>query len=88
VRERGPFFISHQSQRENTTMSNFLDIRCPKCRATDQIDIAATVWLRVMEDGTAADRSEDGNHEFEPTSPATCNACGFTGRVQDFGQDD
>jgi hypothetical protein len=67
-------------------MSNFLDIRCPKCRATDQIDIAATVWLRVMEDGTDADQSADGNHEFEPTSPATCNACGFAGQVRDFEQ--
>ena len=74
--------------QKDTTMSNFLDIRCPKCRATDQIDIAATVWLRVMEDGTDADRSEDGNHEFEPTSPATCNACGFTGRLHDFEPED
>lgn len=68
-------------------MSNFLDIHCPKCRATDQIDITATVWLRVTEDGTDADQSEDGNHDFEPTSPATCNTCGFAGRVQDFEQE-
>ena len=61
-------------------MSNFLDFLCPKCGADDQIDIAATVWLRVTKDGTAADELENGNHEFEPTSPATCNACGFTGR--------
>jgi hypothetical protein len=69
-------------------MRNFLDIRCPKCRSTDQIDIAATVWLRVMEDGTDADQSENGDHDFEPTSPATCNACGFAGRVQDFEEED
>jgi hypothetical protein len=67
-------------------MSNLLDIRCPTCRATTQIDIAATVWLRVMEDGT--DQSKDGNHDFGPDSPATCNACGFTGRLHDFEQED
>jgi len=69
-------------------MSNFFDIRCPKCRATDQIDIAATVWLRVTEDGTDADQSEDGNHEFGPDSPVTCSACGFTGRLHDFDQEE
>jgi phage FluMu protein Com len=69
-------------------MSNFLDIRCPKCDATDQIDIAATVWLRVTEDGTDADESKDGHHDYTPRSNATCNACGYYGRLQDFEPED
>ena len=38
-------------------MSNFLDLRCPHCGNTDRLDIAATVWLRVTENGTDADLS-------------------------------
>jgi hypothetical protein len=65
-------------------MSNFLDLRCPKCGCDDQIDIAATVWLRVTDDGTDADASADGNHEYTPKSLTACAACGHSGRLSAF----
>ncbi len=65
-------------------MSNFLDMRCPKCGDEDRIDIQASVWLRVCEDGTDADASRDGPHDFTPESPAVCSACGHWGSVKSF----
>jgi phage FluMu protein Com len=69
-------------------MTNFLNIHCPKCWTDNQIDIAATVWLRVTENGTDADESKDGQHDYTPRSDAACNACGYYGRLQDFEQDE
>jgi hypothetical protein len=63
---------------------NCLDLRCPKCGDTDEIDIAAEVWVRVTRDGTDADASGNGDHLFEPHSPAQCGACGHHGVVRDF----
>lgn len=65
-------------------MSNFLDAKCPKCGRTDQIDVAATVWLRLVDDGTDADLAEDGDHEYSPESMANCEACGHSGELQTF----
>ncbi len=65
-------------------MSNFLDMRCPTCGDETAIDIAAIVWIRVCADGTDADASRDGSHDFEPKSPAVCAACGHCGTVREF----
>jgi ribosomal protein S27E len=67
-------------------MSNFLDMRCPKCGDEDRLDIQATVWIRVCEDGTDVDAAGDGNHEYEPRSPAQCGTCGHCGTVRAFEQ--
>jgi hypothetical protein len=65
-------------------MTNFLDMRCPKCGAEHGIDIQATVWIRVGEEGTDADASECGDQEYTPDSRALCTACGHCGCVRDF----
>ena len=65
-------------------MTNFLDMRCPKCGDEDRLDIQATIWIRVYEDGTDADAAGDGNHDYEPSSPALCGACGYWGTVRQF----
>jgi len=65
-------------------MTNFLDMRCPKCGNEDQLDIQATVWIRVCEDGTDADAAGDWDHEYQPRSPAQCRACGHFGTVRQF----
>ncbi|HET6233524.1 MAG TPA: hypothetical protein VFE41_00950 [Acetobacteraceae bacterium] len=69
-------------------MPNFLNIHCLKCRTDIQIDIAATVLLRVTENGTDADESKGGHHDYTPRSDATCNACDYYGRLQDFEQEE
>jgi hypothetical protein len=65
-------------------MTNFLDMRCPNCGNEDRLDIQATVWIRVCEDGTDADTSRDGSQYYEPRSPAQCGACDHFGTVRQF----
>jgi hypothetical protein len=65
-------------------MSNFLDMRCPHCGDESHIDISASLWIRVCVDGTDADASRDGSHEYTPESTAMCCACGHWGTVRDF----
>lgn len=65
-------------------MGNFLDMRCPKCGADDRIDIQASIWVRLTADGTDADESDDGGHEYDRESPAHCRACDHAGHVADF----
>jgi predicted RNA-binding Zn-ribbon protein involved in translation (DUF1610 family) len=76
------FFIT--ITKRITTMTNFLDMRCPQCGDETGIDIAATVCVRVCRDGTDADASRDGDHTFESDSPAHCDHCGFHGTVEQF----
>jgi predicted RNA-binding Zn-ribbon protein involved in translation (DUF1610 family) len=67
---------------------------CPKCGTSDQIDIDATVRVRIVDQdtegnfGTDADASEDGSHEWDATSGAYCAHCGYSGTVDDFEKDD
>jgi hypothetical protein len=67
-------------------MSNFLDLRCPHCGETNPIDIQATVWLRVTENGTDADAdlSGNGDHEFTRESWTVCGECGEGGKLRHF----
>lgn len=65
-------------------MTNCFEMKCPKCGDEDHIDVAATVFVRLTADGTDADISGCGDHEWEPQSRATCAACDYVGAVQDF----
>ncbi len=65
-------------------MTNCFDLRCPKCDNGDQIDVSASVWVRVTHDGTDPDLSKDGTHEWGDDSPTHCAACGHSGKVTDF----
>lgn len=62
---------------------------CPQCGDTEQIDIVATVWVRLIQDSpdnieTDSDATEDGSHEWDSNSEAKCGACGRVGIVEDF----
>ncbi len=65
-------------------MANFLGNVCPKCGNPDQIDVAATVWVRLTADGSDADASGNADHEYDNTSLAQCGACDFGGTLGDF----
>ncbi|OMI09504.1 hypothetical protein BSN85_16385 [Bradyrhizobium brasilense] len=65
-------------------MANFLDLACPHCDATDKIEIASTLWLRVTETGTEPDFN--GCYEYTPHSSAVCTNCGHAGTVRSFEQ--
>ncbi|MBV8504475.1 MAG: hypothetical protein JOZ11_01475 [Alphaproteobacteria bacterium] len=47
---------AHEARRDKP-MSNFFDMRCPKCGDEDHIDIAAEVWVCLTCEGTDADAS-------------------------------
>ena len=65
-------------------MTNFLSMRCSKCGDEDRLDIQASVWIRVCEDGTDADASRNGSQHYYPESSATCAGCGHIGTVRQF----
>jgi hypothetical protein len=65
-------------------MSNQFNMKCPGCGGTDEIDVAATVWVRLCRDGTDIFEAHNGDHEWSDHSEAQCCACGQTGTVRDF----
>ena len=69
-------------------MTNCFDLRCPKCGNTDEIDVSASVWARVTDEGTDTDLAKDGGHEWGDDSSARCAACGHFGKVTGFRQDE
>lgn len=64
---------------------NQWDLRCPGCGRDDEIDIAATVWVRLCPDGTVT-LAHNGDHEWGDDSPAYCHACDFQGRARQLRQ--
>jgi len=58
-------------------MSNFFEMKCPKCGDEDHIDIVATLWVRVTNEGTDADASGDSDHEYTPRDAAGYSVCRY-----------
>lgn len=63
--------------------------KCPTCGDTTNIDVDATVRVRILqdEDGnyeTDADASEDGSHDWDDNSLARCAGCGYVGIIETF----
>jgi len=65
-------------------MSNQFDMKCPRCGRNDEIDIAATVWVRLCHDGTSIFDAHNGDHEWSDDSPAFCCACDYAGTAGNF----
>ncbi len=59
-------------------------MRCPGCGDDSHIDIVARVTVRLVANGTDADESDDGSHEWDSDSQATCTACGYCATVTYF----
>jgi hypothetical protein len=59
-------------------------LRCPECGQDDQLDIAATVWVRLCPDGTDVTAAECGDHEWDNTTPIKCCACDHSATVAAF----
>lgn len=66
------------------TVTDNWNMRCPVCGADDEIDIAATVNVRLCPDGTDVFAAANGDHEWTDDSAASCTACGHHGKVRDF----
>jgi hypothetical protein len=65
-------------------MSNQFDMKCPECGSAEEIDVAATVWVRLTPDGTDADAAGGGDHEWDDDTSALCGMCHYEGKVRDF----
>jgi hypothetical protein len=65
-------------------LDNDFGMKCPNCGASDKIDIAATVWVRLCPDGTDSNEAECFDTEWTDESAAKCCACGHSGIVRDF----
>lgn len=63
-------------------MSNQFNMQCPSCASAEHLDVVAQVWVRLTADGTDADESRDGSHEWDDDSACSC-ACGWHGKVGD-----
>lgn len=59
---------------------------CPSCLQDDALDVQAHVLVRLCRDGTDADASGDGSHEWDSDSRLRCGSCGWTGLVRDAEQ--
>ena len=63
---------------------NQFGLRCPQCGKGDEIDIAATVWVRLCPDGTDVTAAANGDHEWQKDSAVHCCACGHCATVTAF----
>jgi hypothetical protein len=66
------------------SVKNEWNMDCPACGDDAQIDIGATVYVRLCVDGTDIAAAENGNHEWNDDSTALCCGCGHAGTVRNF----
>jgi hypothetical protein len=66
-------------------IENASGMKCPQCGASDQIDVAASIWVRLCRDGTDPYEARMQDHDWNQQSGACC-ACGFGGNVSDFSK--
>jgi len=59
---------------------------CPKCGSRGPFFIAATVMVKVTDEGS---EPIDGNHEWHDDTHATCgdHECAFAGTVLNFSEE-
>lgn len=59
-------------------------MRCPRCGTSNQIDIAANIWVRLRRDGSDPYEARCQDHEWNEHSLAACHFCGHSATVWDF----
>jgi len=69
-----------------TGIDNDSGMICPECGASDEIDVAATVWVRLCHDGTDVTAAANGDQEWDDHSGAVCGTCGHHGDVAEFSK--
>lgn len=57
---------------------------CPACGKDDGIDVAATVWTRLVQDGADLTLARDTSQEWTDESAAKCDNCGHVATVAAF----
>jgi hypothetical protein len=62
--------VPTQTMTKGENDEQFSRYECSKCAGDDKIDIAATLWVRATDDGTDADASSYGGHDYTPKTLA------------------
>jgi len=57
---------------------------CPNCLDDSRIEVTIQTGALLTEDGTDMDEAQDGDHTWDETSAASCQNCGFEGKVMAF----
>ena len=57
---------------------------CPSCWQDTSLDVQATVMVRLTVDGSDADESKFGDHEWDSDSRCICHNCDFTAEARCF----
>ncbi len=65
-------------------MANFLNLRCPACGETEQIEVLARIWMRPAADGAWAIRPDAKAELVRFDDRANCLACGLRNPVSAF----
>jgi hypothetical protein len=67
------------------TVASYWKMRCPnpECKRDDALDVYATVCVRLTPDGSDADESGDGDHDWDGETGCVCRACNWSGKVSD-----
>jgi len=76
----------HYEAEVTEELGNQFGLRCPECGTGDEIDIAATVHVRLCRDGTDVFAAANGDHEWDDNSAAHCRACHHSATVAAFGR--
>ena len=67
-----------------TDLDNEFGLQCPKCKASNQIDVAANIWVRLHRDGSDPYEARCQDHDWNQNSFAACHSCGHSATVWDF----
>ena len=70
---------------ESETVRDEWAMACPKCGKDDELDVLASLYVRLTPDGSDANTSHDGEHAWSSLSATKCCACGHTGIAREFG---
>jgi len=73
-----------------SSSGNQFDKKCPKCGKDDHLAVVASMWVRLLPDGTdpGADGLPDYDHEWGEDSTMTCTHCDHSGEAKDFELDE
>jgi len=63
-------------------LGNDMDMKCPKCGNTWDIEIVTSIWAVLKFDGV--EPAEHTDWEFDDNSNCLCPECRYSGKVKDF----
>jgi hypothetical protein len=68
-------------------LDNDFSMKCPRCGASDRVDVQALIWLRMRPDGSDPYEAKNQAHEWTDNSIAMCCKCDHIGTVREFEAD-